>query len=134
MEIPIPSFQFLSCICSANTSYNTNCSESFCEVLGLIFIVLVRLTLENIQLTLSYKLKNLWSFKGSLFLIVVVGWCHYMPILSEVCTYIYLNCIIILRVFARERIFFPNNNHRSRRILDPTHLEEQCTPCLIILI
>jgi hypothetical protein len=31
----------------------------FCEVLGLIFIVLVRLTLENIKLTLSYNLKHL---------------------------------------------------------------------------
>jgi hypothetical protein len=31
----------------------------FCEVLGLIFIVLVHLTLENIKLTLSYNLKHL---------------------------------------------------------------------------
>jgi hypothetical protein len=98
------------------------------------FIVLVRLTLANLQLPLNYKLKHLGSFKGSLFLVDVVGWCHYMLIFSKVCTYIYLNCIIILRVFAGEGIFCPNKNRRSRRISDPTHSKKQCNLGLIILI
>jgi hypothetical protein len=75
----------------------------FCEVLGLIFIVLVRLTLANPQLPLNYMLQHLLSFKGLLFIATTVEWCHYLPILSEARTYICLNYTIIFKGYLQEK-------------------------------
>jgi hypothetical protein len=40
----------------------------------------------------------------------------------------------VFGLFAGERLFCLRNNHRSRRISNPAHSEELCTPGLITLI
>jgi len=123
-----------SCSCNINCGCNISCSISFscsasslmpvttlvavpaqaavpvvvnvfCEVLWLIFIALMRLTLENIHLNLSYKLNKIWSFKGSLFIATTIRGCHYLPIMSELCTYICLNYTIISKGYLQEKGF-----------------------------